>query len=171
MPSEPAPISADARAALEQERADLQAERGRVAATLRDSDTEVGDRADAADELQRADALERLDSRIADITTRLTRAETAGPPPTDVVGVGSSVTVRYGDGTEETLEIGERAEASDQELVTADSPLGRALLGRRPGDTVTYDAPGGRTTAAVVSLGGAAAGRTPPADGRQEGPP
>lgn len=125
MPSEPAPIGADARHALEQERADLQTERARVAATLRDSEE----------------------------------------------GVGSSVTVRYGDGTEETLEIGERAEASDQELITAEGPLGRALLGRRPGDTVTYDTPEGRTTAAVVSLGGAAAGRTPPADGRQEGPP
>ncbi|MEV5517280.1 GreA/GreB family elongation factor [Streptomyces flaveolus] len=124
MPSEPAPIGADARRALEQERADLQAERARVAATLRDSEE----------------------------------------------GVGSSVTVRYGDGTEETLEIGERAEASDQELITAEGPLGRALLGRRPGDMVTYDTPEGRTTAAVVSLGGAAAGRTPPADGRQEGP-
>ncbi|MEV5645263.1 GreA/GreB family elongation factor [Streptomyces flaveolus] len=125
MPSEPAPIGADARHALEQERADLQTERARVAATLRDSEE----------------------------------------------GVGSSVTVRYGDGTEETLEIGERAEASDQELITAEGPLGRALLGRRPGDMVTYDTPEGRTTAAVVSLGGAAAGRTPPADGRQEGPP
>ncbi|MFF9497403.1 GreA/GreB family elongation factor [Streptomyces flaveolus] len=170
MPSEPAPIGADARHALEQERADPQAERGRVAVTLRDSDTEVGDRADAADELQRADALQRLDSRIADITI-LTGAETAGPPPTDAVGGGSSVTVRYGDGTEETLEVGERAEASDQELITAEGHLGRALLGRRPGDTVTYDTPVGRTTAAVVSLGGEAAGRTPPADGRQEGPP
>jgi transcription elongation factor GreA len=166
MPSEPAPISADARQALERERAGLQAERGRVAATLRDSDAEVGDRADAADELQRADALERLDARIADITTRLTQAEAAGPPPTDVVGVGSSVTVRYGDGTEETLEIGERAEAADRELITADSPLGRALLGRRPGDTVSYDAPEGTMTAAVVSLGGAAARRLPPADER-----
>ncbi|MFF8883414.1 GreA/GreB family elongation factor [Streptomyces flaveolus] len=171
MPSEPAPIGADARHALEQERADLQAERASVAATLRDSDAEVGDRADAADELQRADALQRLDSRIAGISTRLTRLEAAGQPPTAAVGVGSSVTVRYGDGTEESLEIGERAEASDQELITAEVPLGRALLGRRPGDTVTYDTPDGRTTAAVVSLGGAAAGRTPPADGRQEGPP
>ncbi|MFD8276299.1 GreA/GreB family elongation factor [Streptomyces flaveolus] len=171
MPSEPAPIGADARHALEQERADLQAERARVAATLRDSDAEVGDRADAADELRRADALQRLDSRIAGISTRRTRMEAAEPPATDAVGVGSSVTVRYGDGTEESLETGERAEASDHELITAEVHLGRALLGRRPGDTVTYDTPDGRTTAAVVSLGGAAAGRTPPADGRQEGPP
>ncbi|MYR43824.1 GreA/GreB family elongation factor [Streptomyces sp. SID5910] len=164
MPSEPAPISDDARHALEQERADLRTERGRVAATLRGSDDEVGDRADAADELQRADTLRKLDARIADITTRLTRAADAGPPPTDAVGVGSSVTVRYGDGSEETFEIGERAVASDRALVTADSPLGHALLGRRPGDTVTYDTPEGRTTVTVVSLGGAA-------DGRQGGTP
>jgi transcription elongation GreA/GreB family factor len=45
------------------------------------------------------------------------------------------------------------AEELDRTLVTADSPLGRALLGRRAGDVVEYDTPQGRTTATVVSLG------------------
>ncbi|MGD1222997.1 MULTISPECIES: GreA/GreB family elongation factor [Streptomyces] len=153
MPSEPAPISDAARHALEQELADLRTERRAVAATLQDSDSAVGDRADEADELQRADDLQRLDTRISEITTRLRGADTAGPPPTDQVGVGSTVTVRFADGTEETFQVGETAEELDPSLVTADSPLGRALLGHRPGDTVTYNAPGGRSTAVVVSLG------------------
>ncbi|WP_028801267.1 GreA/GreB family elongation factor [Streptomyces sp. 142MFCol3.1] len=152
MPSEPAPISDAARHALEQELADLHTERRTVAATLQDSSA-VGDRADEADELQRADDLQRLDARISEITTRLRGADTAGPPPTDRVGVGSTVTVRFADGTEETFQVSETAEELDPSLVTADSPLGRALLGHRPGDTVAYSAPGGRATAVVVSLG------------------
>jgi transcription elongation factor GreA len=67
--------------------------------------------------------------------------------------VGSTVAVRFTDGTVETIHIGETAVARDQMLVTADSPLGRALLGRGAGDTVRYDAPEGQATAVVVSLG------------------
>lgn len=154
MASEPAPISEAARQALEQELADLRTERSTVAATLQDSDAEVGDHADAADELQRADDLRRLDDRISRITTRLARADVAGPPPTDTVGVGSTVTVRFTDGTTDTVQIGEGAAVLDRTLVTADSPLGRALLGRRAGDTVDFQAPDGPGSAVVVSLGG-----------------
>ncbi|MCF3132913.1 GreA/GreB family elongation factor [Streptomyces olivochromogenes] len=152
MPSESAPISNDARRALERELADLHTERTAVAATLH-SDTGVGDRADEADELQRVEELQRLDARISELTTRLRRADTAGPPPTDLVGVGSTVTVRFPDGTVETFQIGELAEELDPTLVTADSPLGRALLGHHAGDTVSYHAPAGNSTAVVVSLG------------------
>lgn len=151
MTGDPEPISAQARRALEQELADLQAERRLVAGTLRD--LSVGDQADQADELRRADQLGRLDRRIEDITERLSQAEVAGPAPTDVVGVGSTVTVRFSDGATETLQIGEVAEALDQPLVTADSPLGRALLGRRSGDTVHYNTPDGPATADIVSIG------------------
>jgi transcription elongation GreA/GreB family factor len=153
MSGAPEPISAEARRALEQELADLRAERGMVAGTLKDS-TDVGDQADQADELQRAHQLDRLDRRIADITERLKQAQLAGPARTDAVGVGSTVTVRFQDGEVETLQIGEVAEALDQSLVTADSPLGRALLGCRAGDTVQYDTPDGHASAVVVSIGG-----------------
>ncbi|MFJ3415955.1 GreA/GreB family elongation factor [Streptomyces sp. NPDC086082] len=153
MPSEPAPISDAARHALQQELADLHTERGTVAATLQDSDSVVGDKADEADELQRADELRRLDDRISEVTTRLSEADVAGPPSTSMVGVGSTVTVRFSDGSVETVHIGETAAASDQMLVTADSPLGRALLGRGAGDTVSYDAPEGQAAAVVVSVG------------------
>ncbi|MCZ0991466.1 GreA/GreB family elongation factor [Streptomyces diastatochromogenes] len=158
MTSEPEPISEVARQALEKELAEVRAERASVAATLRDGDT-TGDRADEADELQRVDALDRLDARISQITTRLRQAAEAGRPSTDVVGVGSTVTVRFQDGTEDTFQIGATAEVLDPTLITADSPLGHALLGHRAGDSVSYRAPEGRLTAMVVSLGGAPGGQ------------
>ncbi|MFI1714804.1 GreA/GreB family elongation factor [Streptomyces litmocidini] len=150
----PEPISAVAREELERELAELRTEREAVAATLRDGGgDEVGDRADQADELQRADDLDRLDADIQQIEGRLREASVAPAPPSDAVGVGSSVTVRFEDGTESTVQIGELANALDATLVTADSPLGRALLGHGAGDTVTYETPEGRTSAVVVSLG------------------
>ncbi|MET7786959.1 GreA/GreB family elongation factor [Streptomyces sp900116325] len=148
----PEPISDVAREALERELADLRAERETVAATLRGGER-VGDMADAADELQRGTELDRLDTRIAEVDGRLREAAVAGPPRTDRVGVGSTVTVRFADSTEATVQIGEVAEVLDRTLVTADSPLGRALLGRRAGDTISYETPEGRSTAVVLSLG------------------
>ncbi|MDX2733231.1 MULTISPECIES: GreA/GreB family elongation factor [Streptomyces] len=150
----PEPISDVAREALERELADLRAERETVAATLRGGER-VGDMADEADELQRGTELDRLDTRIAEVDGRLREAAVAGPPRTDRVGVGSTVTVRFADSTEATVQIGEVAEVLDRTLVTADSPLGRALLGCRAGDTINYETPEGRSTAVVLSLGDA----------------
>ncbi|WP_406456660.1 GreA/GreB family elongation factor [Streptomyces sp. NBC_00876] len=150
----PEPISAVARAAIERDLSDLRTEREAVAVTLRGGGgDQTGDRADQADELERSTELDRLDRRIAELEGRLREGAVAGPPSSDAVGVGSSVTVRFADGTETTFQIGEVAEEHDPALVTADSPLGRALLGRRAGDTFEYVTPGGRTTASVVSLG------------------
>ncbi|MFF0395734.1 GreA/GreB family elongation factor [Streptomyces sp. NPDC005248] len=148
----PEPISDVAREALERELTDLRAERETVAATLRGGER-VGDMADEADELQRGTELDRLDTRIAEVDGRLREAAVAGPPRTDRVGVGSTVTVRFADSTEATVRIGEVAEVLDRTLVTADSPLGRALLGCRAGDTISYETPEGRSTAVVLSLG------------------
>ncbi|WP_370415972.1 GreA/GreB family elongation factor [Streptomyces fradiae] len=148
----PQPISADALRALRRELAELRTERAAVAVTLRGEDDAVGDRADEADELQRADEVARLDERIARIEERVRGAAGAGAPSTDAVGVGSTVTVRFEDGGESTVHVGELADADDPALVTSDSPLGSALLGRRAGDTVTYRTPGGPMNAVVVSV-------------------
>lgn len=148
----PEPISATVRRALQEELDGLRTERARVAATLRDTDYE-GDRADQADELQRSNDLGHLDARIDEITLRLRDTDEAAAPRTDVVGVGSTVTVRFSDGTSQTVQIGAVATPLDANEVTADSPLGRALLGRGVGDAVTYETPDGQAAATVVSLG------------------
>lgn len=150
----PEPLGPDARRALEEELSDLRDERRTVAATLQDNDSEApGDSADQADELQRAADVTRLDSRIDEVTARLHDSAVSAPPRTDAVGVGSTVTVRFAGGGTETLHVGEVADDRDQSLVTADSPLGRGLLGRRTGDSVAYDTPKGPASAEVVSIG------------------
>ncbi|MFE2727432.1 GreA/GreB family elongation factor [Kitasatospora sp. NPDC059327] len=153
-PTSPEPISPEARQALDQELAQLRVERDAVAATLKGAGSDTaGDLADQADELQRVTEVARLESRIAGITARLSEAATAVAAPSDVVGVGSSVTLRFADGTQETVQIGELANESEETLATYDSPLGHALLGHRTGDSVTYDTPAGPTTAVVLGIG------------------
>ncbi|MFE6223082.1 MULTISPECIES: GreA/GreB family elongation factor [unclassified Streptomyces] len=152
MTAGPEPLSETARAALNRELSALRTERANVAATLGDAD-EPGDQADAADELQRATEADRLDARIEEIEARLREGAAAGPPSTGTIGVGSTVRVRFGDGTESTLHIGELADADDPDLVTAASPLGRALLGHAAGDDVAYATPLGRTAVTVLSVG------------------
>jgi transcription elongation factor GreA len=152
MSTQPEPISAEGRTALERELADLTTERAAVAATLADPG-QVGDMADSADEIQRADQLVELDNRIAEVNRRLDGSAAEGAPDTSRVGVGSTVTLRFDDGTQQTVEIGELPDAATPSLVTYDSPLGHALMGRAAGDTVDYRTPAGASSARIVSLG------------------
>ncbi|MCL2340042.1 MAG: transcription elongation factor GreA [Actinomycetia bacterium] len=87
-----------------------------------------------------------LESRIAEITQTLANAVIAEPPkrPSKVV-VGSVVTVAMANGTERKLTIVGAAEAdSSVGRISNESPVGVALLGRRKGETVTADTPGGK---------------------------
>jgi transcription elongation factor GreA len=90
----------------------------------------------------------KMEARIRQLTQLLREAE-VGEPPTATAGEagpGMVVTVSFGDGDDETFLIGSREEAavSDITVYSAQSPLGVALTGSKPGDTVTYTAPNGR---------------------------
>src|SRR5436305_8715562 len=92
----------------------------------------------------------KIEARIRQLTQLLRDAKVGQPPAADagVAGPGMVVTVDYGDGDgdEETFLIGSREEAAvtDMTVYSAQSPMGRALTGARPGDSVTYTAPNGR---------------------------
>jgi transcription elongation factor GreA len=71
----------------------------------------------------------------------------------DIVGVGSTVAIQESDNPEEIYTIVGPAEASPRDgRISNESPLGRALMDRRAGDTVRVDAPGGTFTVRVVKV-------------------
>jgi len=90
----------------------------------------------------------KMEARIRQLTQLLRDARVGEPPAAQegVAGPGMVVTVKFADGDEETFLIGSREEAahSDIDVYSAQSPLGQALTGARPGDSVTYTAPNGR---------------------------
>ena len=90
----------------------------------------------------------KMEARIRQLTSLLREAKVGQPPAAaaGVAGPGMVVTVRFSDGDEETFLIGSREEAAvtDMTVYSAQSPLGVALTGAKPGDAVTYTAPNGR---------------------------
>jgi transcription elongation factor GreA len=94
----------------------------------------------------------KMEGRIRQLNQILRQAKVGVPASADagVAGPGMVVTVRFVDGgDEETFLIGSREEAAvtDMTVYSAQSPLGRALTGAKPGETKTYTAPTGREIA------------------------
>lgn len=115
----------------------------------------VGDHGDAADAIQRADELADLDDRI----NQLDRLLLAGPsqaPNDGTLPGGTEVTLRFADGAVVTMLVISVIEQTplgrEAETLTARSPLGLALAGHQPGDTVTYSTPQGQNQVELLEL-------------------
>jgi transcription elongation factor GreA len=154
MPAKTPRLSADGRKQLERELALLRKQRRELAADL-SGDDPVGDRADQAVALERADDLVQMDGRIKEIVELLARAGWAQEHPGDLSD-GTVVTLRFADGTVETLRAVLVAdEASEDEaarVFTVDSPLGLAVAGCHAGDTVSYPTPDGEASVDVLAI-------------------
>jgi transcription elongation GreA/GreB family factor len=70
-----------------------------------------------------------------------------------VVRVGSRVRVRDADGEDEFALVAPEDVDTGANRISIESPLGRALLGRRVGDQVRFRAPGGIMGVTVVGVG------------------
>jgi transcription elongation factor GreA len=71
----------------------------------------------------------------------------------DVIQVGATVTLREDENEPEIYTIVGPAEANPREgRISNESPLGRALMDHRAGDTVRVDAPGGSFYVSVLKV-------------------
>ena len=74
------------------------------------------------------------------------------PDDPQLVEVGDTVTIRLEDGTEEAFVIVHPIEASvDDARISMESPLAKALLGRRVGDDVDVAVPNGTYRCSIVT--------------------
>jgi len=87
-----------------------------------------------------------LERRITMLRGRLDRAVIVDDAITDTVGVGAHVEIEDEQG--ERMEI----EISSVGGVSPDSPVGRALIGRKIGDEVQIEAPKGSWRAKILSI-------------------
>lgn len=148
----PAP-SAASRRRLEAERDEL---RVRLAdLTVRaDELSGPGDSVDHAVALERQFEQEHVRAQLNSLEQLLSLPPRTDEVPEGVVGIGSSVRLAFAGGDEQTLLLASIEEADDtREVLTFDSPLGRALLGSRVGDEVEYTAPAGSMKVRVLSVG------------------
>jgi transcription elongation factor GreA len=133
----------------------LRQRRDRLEAEVKNDRGAVSDHADAADAIQRADELAGLDERISELD-RLLRT---GPSPSDGTGTlpgGTEVTLRFSDGSVVTMHVisvvEETPVGQEAETLTAGSPLGLALAGHQPGDTVAYTTPQGENQVELLDV-------------------
>jgi len=114
-----------------------------------------GDLSENADYITAKEEQGFLEGRIQQIEAMLLRAKIIEENgPTDRVGLGNRVTVvEEGTDDKESFQIVGPAEAHPiNGKISNESPLGQALLGRRVGDKVTVEAPGGEITFEIVAI-------------------
>jgi transcription elongation factor GreA len=70
----------------------------------------------------------------------------------NIISIGSKVTVRYDDGKTEQYHIVGSAEVNpSQGQISNMSPIGRALIGKKPGDEIEIKIPDGKLKLKVVA--------------------
>jgi len=93
-----------------------------------------------------------LDGRVQTIQAMLRHAEIMETTVGEVVGLGSTVSVRdeFGDSTYVIVGPVEADVAAGR--ISMVSPLGAALMGRTVGDEVAFSSPGGTRTATIIAV-------------------
>ncbi|MCA1690798.1 MAG: transcription elongation factor GreA [Actinobacteria bacterium] len=151
-------LSRTAHDRLREELEDLES-RGRVdIARVIETARELGDLKENADYHAAKDDQGRMEARIRQLQSILEAAEIIDDEAAagaTTVASGTVVTLRY-EGEEDTEHylIGSIEERrADLAVISPASPLGQAVLGRRPGETVAYEAPSGTLRVEIVTIG------------------
>lgn len=116
----------------------------------------LGDLSENGDYHAAKDAQGKMEARIRQLTAMLKEVEVVDTQVnTGEVATGVTVRLRYeGDDEVERFLVGsiEEREAGTP-VISPGSPLGQALMGKRAGDSVTYEAPRGQLKVEIVSVG------------------
>lgn len=114
-----------------------------------------GDRSENAEYQYRKKELREIDRRLQYLTGRLQRLQVVDKPPADRgrVFFGAWVTVADAQGQERTWRlVGADEVEAPRGWISVDAPLARALLGRRVGDEVRAELPGGVQTLEILEI-------------------
>ena len=117
-----------------------------LAARLRTA-IQQGDLSENADYSSAKEAQGFLEGRILELEALIRNSDIVDPgsTPRDVVSLGCRVTVLEGDGESEVFQIVGSTEADTRAgKITLESPIGKALLGHRAGESVNVPTPSGK---------------------------
>lgn len=99
-----------------------------------------------------------VEGRIQELDVLLATAkiieEGNGKKKSDMVQLGSKVTIKEGNFEAETFAIVGAAEANPREgKISNESPIGKAILNRKVGETVKVETPGGTYNVKILKVG------------------
>jgi transcription elongation factor GreA len=156
MSEKPAYLTRDGRARLEAELEQLITVGRRQIAERIGAAKELGDISESGEYEDAKNQQAHLEGRIREIKNILSRAQIIDEEngQSHEVRIGSKVTVRIeGEDEEETWTIVGSAEARPREgRISNESPIGAALLGKRPRQKVTVQTPSGLLKLTIVKI-------------------
>ena len=118
---------------------------------------ELGDLKENGDYHAAKDHQGQMEARIRQLAAMIENAEIVEGSDGDVVEPGAVVELRYeGDDQPETFFFGSVEERGvEHDIISPGSPLGEALLGKKPGDKVEFESPTGAVlTVEIVTITG-----------------
>ncbi len=87
-----------------------------------------------------------VEGRISEIEHILKHAAVISNKGTDAVALGSKVHVELEEGEQEYVIVGSTEANPDKGYISDQSPIGKALLGKKPGEEVHVEVPSGTIT-------------------------
>ncbi len=117
-----------------------------------------GDLSENAEYTAARDELTFLDGRVDELEELLKQVtvikeEEKRVNGKEVVSLGSTVTLHVGGKKEQFTVVGEWEADPTEKKISHESPLGKALLGKAVGEKLEVEAPAGKVSYTVVSIG------------------
>jgi transcription elongation factor GreA len=138
---------------LKAELAELTGPRREELAQRLRSAIQMGDLSENADYHKAKEDQAFLEGRIQEIEAILRSATIIEKTQSDVVTVGSVVTIQEDNFDPETYSIVGASEADPRKgRISNESPFGKALLGHKVGDVVEAEAPGGKIKLKILKI-------------------
>src|SRR6266581_2661924 len=139
-------LTADGLQALKQELQELTTnKRGEIAERLKEAKAD-GDLSESAMYDAARDEQSFVEGRISEIEHILKHAAVISNKSSGTVALGSKVHVELEEGEVEYVIVGSTEANPDKGYISDQSPIGKALLGKKSGDEVVVDVPSGSIT-------------------------
>jgi transcription elongation factor GreA len=115
---------------------------------------EYGDLSENSEYADAKEAQAKLESRIFKLEEIIRNAVLIKKSPRkDTVGIGSTIEVQKGFKTFRYTIVGSREAKPEANLISNESPLGKAFLGKKVGDRVEINTPSGKAKYKIVKIG------------------
>lgn len=146
-------LTPEGEAKLKAELAELTGHRREELAQRLRSAIQMGDLSENADYHKAKEDQAFLEGRIQEIEAILRTATVVEKKQSDVVIIGSHVTIQEDGFDPETFYVVGAREADPRNgKISNESPIGSALMGHKVGDTVDADTPGGKTRLKILKV-------------------
>lgn len=144
-------LTSDGVAELKTELAELRAKQLEVIESIKIA-RDQGDLSENAEYHAAKEEQERIENRISEVEHILANAEVVKRSSKTSVGIGNTVTLKSGRKTVE-YHIVDSVEADPLEAKISDeSPIGRALLGKKVGENIEIELPAGKTKYEIQAI-------------------